>query len=159
MNADLCPLPLFLHSMSGAPTYAFSHEFEVPTSAIDTLGHANNVEYVRWVQEVAGAHWLSICPAELRDQIIWVVREHRIRYLQSAFAGETLRATTWVGETSGATSLRYTRLTRAIDGVLLCEAETTWVLLDPKSGRPMRVTAEMVSWLRNDSDLLNLVKK
>jgi acyl-CoA thioester hydrolase len=32
--------------------------------------------------------------------------------------------------------------------VLLCEAETTWVLLDPKSGRPVRVTAEMVSWLR-----------
>ena len=145
--------------MPDAPANSFAHEFEVPTSAIDALGHANNVEYVRWVQEVAGAHWLSICPSELRDQIIWVVREHRIRYLQPAFAGEALRATTWVGETSGATSLRYTRLTRATDGVLLCEAETTWVLLDPKSGRPMRVTVEMVSWLRNDSDLLNLVKK
>ena len=147
MNADLCPLPLLLHSMSDAPAYAFTHEFQVLESAIDALGHANNVEYVRWVQDVAGAHWLSICPAELRDQIIWVVREHRIRYLQSAFAGETLRATTWVGKTIGATSLRYTRLTRAIDGVLLCEAETTWVLLDPRSGRPVRVTAEMVSWL------------
>ena len=133
--------------MPDAPANSFAHEFEVPASAIDALGHANNVEYVRWVQDVAGAHWLSICPAELRDQIIWVVREHRIRYLQSAFVGEALRATTWVGETSGATSLRYTRLTRATDGVLLCEAETTWVLLDPKSGRPVRVTAEMVSWL------------
>ena len=113
------------------------------------------MEYLRWVQDVSGAHWLSICPAEFQEQIIWVVREHRIRYLQSAYAGETLRASTWVGETSGATSLRYTRLTRASDGVLLCEAETTWVLLDPKSGRPVRVTAEMVSWLKNDSDLLN----
>ena len=147
MRADLCRLSLLLYSMPDAPAHAFSHDFQVPASAIDALGHANNVEYVRWVQDVAGAHWLSICPAELRDQIIWVVREHRIRYLQSAFAGETLRATTWVGETSGATSLRYTRLTRAADGVLLCEAETTWVLLDPKSGRPVRVTAEMVSWL------------
>ena len=142
--------PLIYYSMTDAPAYAFSHEFQVPASAIDALGHANNVEYVRWVQDVAGAHWLSICPAELRDQIIWVVREHRIRYLQSAFAGEPLRATTWVGETSGATSLRYTRLTRAADGVLLCEAETTWVLLDPKSGRPVRVTAEMVSWLTKE---------
>jgi len=140
--------PSYLLSMPDAPAYAFSHEFQVPASAIDALGHANNVEYLRWVQDVAGAHWLSICPAELRDQIIWVVREHRIRYLQPAFAGETLRASTWVGETSGATSLRYTRLIRASDGVLLCEAETTWVLLDPKSGRPGRVTAEMVGWLR-----------
>ena len=147
MRADLCPLSLLLYSMPDAPSHAFSHEFQVPASAIDALGHANNVEYVRWVQHVAGAHWLSICPAELREQIIWVVREHRIRYLHPAFAGETLRASTWVGETSGATSLRYTRLTRATDGGLLCEAETTWVLLDPKSGRPVRVTAEMVSWL------------
>ena len=134
--------------MSDAPAHAFSHEFQVPASAIDALGHANNVEYVRWVQDVAVAHWQTICPAEAQDRYIWVVREHRIRYLQSAFAGETLRASTWVGETSGATSLRFTRLSRVSDGVLLCEAETTWVLLDPKSGRPVRVTAEMVSWLK-----------
>jgi len=134
--------------MPNAPAHSFSHEFAVPAGAIDALGHANNVEYVRWVQDVAGAHWLSICPAQARDQFIWVVREHRIRYRQPAFADERLRATTWVGETSGATSLRYTRLTRLSDDVLLCEAETTWVLLDPASGRPVRVTAEMVSWLR-----------
>jgi len=133
--------------MPAAPAHAFTYDFRVPDSAIDALGHANNVEYVRWVQDVAGAHWLSICPPELRDQIIWVVREHRIRYLQSAFAGELLRASTWVGESSGATSQRFTQLTRVADGVLLCEAETTWVLLDPKSGRPVRVTAEMVEWL------------
>jgi acyl-CoA thioester hydrolase len=148
MAADLCGLPSSLYCMADAPAHAFSHEFQVPASAIDALGHANNVEYVRWVQDVAGAHWLSICPAEAQDRYIWVVREHRIRYLQSAFAGETLRATTWVGETSGATSLRYTRLSRVSDGVLLCEAETTWVLLDPKSCRPVRVTAEMVGWLK-----------
>ena len=102
--------------MPDPPEHAFSHDFQVPERAIDALGHANNVEYVRWVQDVAGAHWLSISPAEAQDRYIWVVREHRIRYLQSAFAGETLRA-------------------------------TTWVLLDPKSGRPVRVTAEMVEWL------------
>ena len=136
--------------MPDAPANSFSHEFQVPATAIDALGHANNVEYVRWVQDVAGAHWQAICPPGKRDDIIWVVREHRIRYKQSAFAGELLRATTWVGETSGATSLRFTRLTRASDGVLLCEAETTWVLLDPKSGRPVRVTPEMVEWLKTE---------
>ena len=61
--------------------------------------------------------------------------------------GETLWASIWVGDTSGATSQRYTRLTRAADGGPLCEAETTWVLLDPRSSLPVRVTAEMVSWL------------
>jgi acyl-CoA thioester hydrolase len=131
------------------PAFHYSHDFQVPAAAIDALAHANNVEYLRWVQDVAGAHWLAACPLTERDQYIWVVREHRIRYLQPALEGQTVRATTWVGETSGATSVRHTQLTRVADGVLLCEAETTWVLLDPKSGRPVRVEAEVVGWLRN----------
>jgi acyl-CoA thioester hydrolase len=129
--------------------FRYSHEFQVPESAIDALGHANNVEYLRWVQDVAGAHWLAATPPELREQYIWVVREHHIRYRQPAYAGQTLRASTWIGETSGATSVRFTRLTRVADEVLLCEAETTWVLLDPKSGRPVRVEAEVVERLMN----------
>ncbi|MFD1469173.1 acyl-CoA thioesterase [Hymenobacter caeli] len=134
---------------SETPAFRFTHDFTVPAAAIDALGHANNVEYVRWVQDVAGAHWLAICPPAQQGQYVWVVREHRIRYHRPAFAGDALRATTWVGETSGATSVRHTRLSRAADAVLLCEAETTWVLLDPQSGRPVRVTEEMVGWLQN----------
>ena len=152
-GADLCPVLLPFRMtvlpISGPPAARFAHEFVVPAAAIDALGHANNVEYVRWVQDVAGAHWQAICPPDKQDAYSWVVREHRIRYRQPAFASETLRATTWVGDTSGATSVRHTRLTRAADDVLLCEAETTWVLLDPKSGRPVRVTEEMAGWLGN----------
>ncbi len=131
-----------------ASAFHFAHEFVVPTTAIDALGHANNVEYVRWAQDVAGAHWLAICPPAQQGAYVWVVREHRIRYRQPAFAGDVLRATTWVGDTSGATSVRHTRLTRAADDVLLCEAETTWVLLDPQSGRPVRIDAEVLGWLK-----------
>ncbi|HEX8330026.1 MAG TPA: acyl-CoA thioesterase [Hymenobacter sp.] len=133
--------------MTDAPADAFSQEFAVPESAIDALGHANNVEYVRWIQDIAGAHWLAICPKTELLKYVWVVREHRIQYKQSAFAGEILRASTWVGESSGATSQRFTRLVRVRDGALLCQAETTWALLDPSSGRPIRVTPEMVAWL------------
>jgi acyl-CoA thioester hydrolase len=131
-----------------APAFSYSHEFVVPEAAIDALGHANNVEYVRWVQDVAGAHWLAACPPAEREKYIWVVREHHIRYKQSAYAGEKLRATTWVGDTHGATSVRHTRLTRVVDDVLLCEAETTWVLLNPANGRPVRVEAEVMGWLQ-----------
>lgn len=156
-GADLCPVPLpfrmTVQPISGPPAFQFSYEFVVPEAAIDALGHANNVEYVRWVQNVAGAHWQAICPPDKQDVYIWVVREHRVRYHRPAFAGETLRATTWVGETSGATSVRHTRLTRAADDVLLCEAETTWALLDPKSGRPVRVEAEILRWLKLSTSL------
>ncbi len=133
--------------LSPPPAFRFAHEFVVPETAIDALGHANNVEYVRWVQDVAGAHWLAICPPARQAAYVWVVREHRVRYHRPAFAGETLRATTWVGETSGATSVRHPRIARATDDALLCDAETTWVLLDPASGRPVRVDASVAGWL------------
>ena len=80
---------LLCYMMPEAPAHSFSHEFQVPDSAIDALGHANNVEYVRWVQDVAGAHWLSICPAELRDQIIWVVRENNGKPFIAGTGGES----------------------------------------------------------------------
>jgi acyl-CoA thioester hydrolase len=131
-----------------APNNAFNHVFSVADSDIDQLGHANNVAYVRWVQEVAAAHWHYLYPpdASLPPQV-WVVQEHRVQYLRSAYAGEELRATTWVADVKGASSKRITRIVRVADGQLLCASETQWVLLDAGSGRPVRVPGEMVERL------------
>ncbi|MGI4875349.1 MAG: acyl-CoA thioesterase [Janthinobacterium lividum] len=130
---------------SQVPQHAFSHTFTVAESDIDQLGHANNVAYVRWVQDVAAAHWHHLYPpgsAELPPQV-WVVQEHHIRYLRSAYAGEELCARTWVADVHGAGSKRLTRIERVANGQLLCSAETQWVLLDVGSGRPVRVPAEV----------------
>ena len=131
-----------------ADAFRFSQLLTVTAADIDELDHANNVQYLRWVQDVATAHWRAAVPAEALGRYLWVVREHRIRYLKEALADDVLRATTWVGETHGAQSLRHTRLSREADGALLCEAETQWVLLDPQSRRPTRVDAEAVEWLQ-----------
>lgn len=131
-----------------APAHAFQHTFIVDASDIDQLGHANNVAYVRWVQDIAAAHWHSFYPptAEQPPQV-WVVQEHQIRYLRSAYANEELRASTWVADVKGASSKRLTRIERVADGQLLCAAETQWVLLDAGSGRPVRVPGEMIERL------------
>jgi acyl-CoA thioester hydrolase len=131
-----------------APNHAFSHVFTVEASDIDQLGHANNVAYVRWVQDVAAAHWHHLYPpsAELPPQV-WVVQEHHVRYLRSAYASDELRASTWVADVRGASSKRLTRIERMADGQLLCTAETQWVLLDAVSGRPIRVPGEVAERL------------
>jgi len=131
-----------------APPHAYSHTFIVEPSDIDQLGHANNVAYVRWVQEVAAAHWHHLYPlAEALPPQVWVVQEHRVRYLRSAYAGDELRVSTWVADVKGASSKRMTRIERAADGQLLCAAETQWVLLDGASGRPVRVPGEVAAKL------------
>ena len=116
-----------------APAHAFTHTFAVEASNIDQLGHANNVAYLRWVQDVAAG---AEPPAQ-----VWVVQEHRIRYHRSAYAGEQLTARTWVADVRGASSKRLTRIER--HGELLCTAETEWVLLTAATGRPARVPQDV----------------
>lgn len=130
------------------PANAFSHSFVVPSTDIDELGHAGNVSWVRWVNEAAGAHSLSVGLGleQYRDLgLLWVVRRHEIEYLGSAFEGDALRAVTWVESMKGATSLRRTRFLRAADGRELARAATTWVLLRIATGQPTRVTAELLA--------------
>lgn len=125
------------------PAFRFARELVVPATAIDELHHANNVEYVRWVQDTAAAHWLAAIPEDEREQYSWVVREHHLRYHRPALLHDRLRCTTWIGEIRGAQCRRFVRIERAADNVVLCEAETQWVLLDPATQRPKRVEAEI----------------
>jgi len=124
---------------------SFTLEVDVPGSAIDGLGHVNNVEYVRWMQEAATAHADAAgCTAATQaDAAIWVVRSHRIDYLRPAFAGETIRIRTWVANTRRAFSLRCYEFVRAADETVLAKAETDWVYLDRSSGRPKSIPTQI----------------
>jgi acyl-CoA thioester hydrolase len=124
------------------PANAFTHRFAVPDSDIDELGHAGNVSWVRWVNEAATAHSLSVglgLAAYRELGLLWVVRRHDIEYLAPAFAGELIETFTWVESIRGATCIRRTAFRRQSDGAWLAQAATTWVLLALPGGRPTRV--------------------
>jgi acyl-CoA thioester hydrolase len=123
----------------------FTMTLRVPDADIDRQGHVNNVAFVRYVQEVAVAHWTSIASAEVQAAYTWVVRKHEIEYLRPAFPGEELLLRTWVGEPSGATWERFTEVLRADEDKLLVTARTVWVLLDAITGRPRRVDPALVA--------------
>lgn len=116
----------------------YTKSFIIPESAIDRLGHVNNVVYVQWMQDLAIEHYSSMGGLEPIQAIgaVWVVREHRVQYLLPAFAGERIEMRTWVESTRRASSLRKYEFVRATDGKMLVKGETDWVLVDSKSGRP-----------------------
>lgn len=127
------------------PSSAYTHTFTVLPSDIDELGHANNVVWVRWVNEAARAHSdaVGFGPAGIQTlSVLWVVRRHDIEYLVPALVDEQLEAVTWASSLSGATSLRRTLFRRA--GKVCARAETTWALLDAQSGRPRRIPQELL---------------
>jgi acyl-CoA thioester hydrolase len=110
---------------------------------IDVLGHVNNAVWVKWIQEVAVAHWDAVAPPEHRDAYIWVVTRHEIDYRGNVSDGETVTAETWVSDPPrGARFDRHMRFTGA-DGKVRVEARTTWALLDRATGRLLRVPREV----------------
>lgn len=112
---------------------------------IDELGHVNNAVWVRWIQDIAVAHWDAVAPAEHRETMVWVVTRHEIDYRGNVVAGETVTGETWVPEPpKGARFDRHVRFTGA-DGKVKVEAVTTWALLERATGRLMRVRPEMAA--------------
>ncbi len=119
----------------------FSHSFRVAAGDIDEQGHVNNVAYVRWVQEVAVAHWNAAVDAETRDALTWMLTRHEIDYLKQTFDGDEVTATTWVGKATRVTCERFTEILRGDD--VLIRARSVWGLIDRSSLKPARISGEM----------------
>lgn len=125
----------------------FSLPIVVSKKHIDELGHVNNVVYVQWIQDIAAAHWNTLASADTRKKYLWVVLRHEIDYLSAAFEGNTLTATTWVGESNGARSERFVQITNVQNGKLIAKAKTLWCLLDGVSMKPKRIDEEVIKIL------------
>ena len=121
----------------------FTYRFTVPFSAIDNLGHVNNVTYLQWCLEAAEAHWISKTDAQLREQYVWVVLSHNISYKNPSFLGEELETQTWIDSHSAVKSDRHYRIIRIADGKTLVEAKTIWCLLDGNTRRPIKIPKEI----------------
>lgn len=122
----------------------------VPTPAdMDENGHLNNIVYVRWLQEVATAHWAAVAPAEAQVRFVWVISRHEIDYRAPSFAGEQLTAETWGENPKGARFDRCTRISGP-DGSVRVEARTTWVIMDRELQRPARLRPELVALFLRD---------
>jgi acyl-CoA thioester hydrolase len=114
---------------------------------IDELGHVNNVVYLRWVQDVASAHWQAVGSDELRDKYSWVVLRHEIDYKAPAFKDDVVIGETWVGEHHGPRFDRFVKLFLEKTGKVVAEAKTTWCMLDAKTGKPSRIGQDVLSIL------------
>ena len=103
----------------------------VTEASIDVLGHVNNREYLRWMEELAIEHsaangWTQ--ERYLTEGHVWVAREHWIEYLRPALLGDELDLFTWVHNIVGSVSLRRYAVLRR--GKLLTNAATEWAHID-----------------------------
>lgn len=119
----------------------FSHQLIVSSEDIDEHKHVNNVAYLRWVQDVAVAHWEAEASFDLQSMFTWFVLRHEIDYKGRAFEGDLVTAETWVGKATRIKCERFSRILR--DEEVLVEAKSIWCLLNSETQRPTRVTEEL----------------
>ena len=117
----------------------FERRINATADDVDELGHVNNAVWVRWIQDMATAHWRAVAAPAHVDSYVWVVVRHEIDYLRAVLPGETVTGRTWVGEAPrGARFDRHVEFVGE-DGKPRVRARTTWAILDKSSGRPLRV--------------------
>jgi len=132
----------------------FEYTLIVPPSAIDVMGHVNNVVYLDWVQTAASKHWNHATASYFGDEdlteervgikkMAWVVLDHHISYKAEALEGEALIIRTFVEKMSGVRSERHTVITRKSDQKIIITAVTNWCLLKMPEAKPMRIPEEI----------------
>ena len=129
----------------------FTIEIAVRPEDTDRLGHANNVVYVRWLEDVSWAHIESLGMTwELHEKTgkAMAITRTEIDYLASANAGDQLVLGTWLTDYDGRfRSARQFQLVRPSDGRTLVRAVSTHACVDLKSQRPARAPKEFAEIL------------
>ena len=139
--------PLFPRLVSAVPPAAPPARFEITLSVspadIDELGHVNNVVYVRWVQDVAAAHWRAAATPAQQEAIAWVALRHEIDYKHPALPDDGIIVSTWVGTAEAIRFERHVEIMRAGDRKLLARARTLWCPISRVTGRVTRVDGDV----------------
>ncbi len=121
----------------------FTRIFTAQPDDIDELGHVNNAVWVRWIQDMATAHWQAVAAPEHIAAYFWVVTRHEIDYRGNVGRGESVTANTWIeSEPKGA---QFDRRVDFVDaaGKVIVRANTTWAMIDKATGRLVRVRPEV----------------
>jgi len=129
----------------------FTRTIRVEDRDVDRLGHANNVVYVQWLEDISWAHIESLgmtwdLQVEL-GRAMAIVRTE-IDYRAAAFAGDELILGTWLTAFDGRLrSSRRFQLVRPADGRTLINAESSHVCIDTRTQKPSRVPQAMADKL------------
>ncbi len=128
------------------PIPVFEYPVTVLASDIDENRHANNMCYLRWMNEAAIAHssangWSVERYIELGRT--WFARRHTIEYLAPAAESDELMVQTWIFDWKSIRSIRKYRFTRKHDGIVVAEAETLWAFVNLETGRPVKIPPDV----------------
>jgi acyl-CoA thioester hydrolase len=109
---------------------------------IDSVQHVNNATYLSYIEDcsvrdAAAQGWPMARMAEEGFGII--ARRHQIEYRVPAVLDDKLAISTWISDVRSVSAKRHYTVKRDADDALLARAQTVWVWVDIKTGKPIRI--------------------
>jgi len=119
----------------------YEMEIDVRPSDIDHLGHASNVVYLRWVQDVATAHWYAAATERQKSALLWMLAKHEVEYRRPAYEQDGVIVRTWVGKATQRAFERHAELLRKSDRKLRVIVMQAIFCVCPTAARKDKTTA------------------
>ncbi len=111
--------------------YDFHHT--VTDDEIDSQGHVDNLQYLRWTLGAAAGH-SAACGWDKKSALAsgfgWVVRSHEAKYRAAAMAGDAIIVRTWISDVGRYASMRKYVVCRMNEPEVLTRVQTRWVYVD-----------------------------
>lgn len=120
----------------------YEKQIVVTEEHIDRNNHVNNVQYVKWVEEIAGEHWDFVKHKTNNPEDVWMLLDHHIQYKKQVYLGELLTIKTFPKTPEGIRQPRKVEF--YCNGQLVVDSLTLWVFIDKETQRIIRLEN---SWL------------
>lgn len=120
----------------------------VKAEDMDGLNHTNNTVYVKWCEQVAWAHSVTLgldLDAYQRLDRAMAITHSEYHYLQASREGQEIIAGTWIVSWDGRVTMqRQFQVIRLDDGVTLLRGAMRFACIELSSGRPRRLPKEFL---------------
>ncbi|RKT01242.1 acyl-CoA thioester hydrolase [Chryseobacterium defluvii] len=120
----------------------FEKQIQVTEHHIDGNNHVNNVQYVQWVEEIAGEHWDFVKHKTEFSEFAWMLLDHHIQYKKQVYLNDIITIKTYPKAPEGIKQPRKVEF--YCHDLLVVDSSTLWVLVDIKTQKIKRLERD---WL------------
>ena len=123
----------------------FEKQIKITEEYIDLNNHVNNVQYVKWVEDIAAEHWDSVKHKLDFPDDIWMLLDHHIQYKKQVYLGDLITVKTYPKPPEGIRQPRKVEF--YCNDVLVVDSLTLWVFIDKKTQKIKRLDENWLSLL------------
>ncbi|WP_299269232.1 thioesterase family protein [uncultured Psychrosphaera sp.] len=123
-----------------------SSQIKVRGFHLDIYQHVNNARYLEFLEEARWEYLEDTGDLEYFQSLglAWVIVNININYRASATMGQTLDVTTALSKVSGKSAVFNQVITLAGTDTIVADADITFVLLNQKTGKPVKIEGEVL---------------